>query len=279
MPNSGYHKEIDGLRAIAVLVIIFFHMKIPGFRGGFIGVDVFFVLSGFLITQIIVSSLETGQFSFRDFYIRRVTRIIPALAVTVAAVLLCSLYLQQPQALVHTAQQSIYALLSVSNMFFWSESNYWAPSAEKFTLLHTWSLGVEEQFYLVYPLILFVAHRLGGLRGVVTLLLLTLVCGYLCQRDCDEVSPCGSFLFRPSEVLRICAGRSGNSSDAANAGAAKNTLVFGCHHAVGCSSHIGECDLLQFVVALARCLDVVALVRRIVDNPGRAFAQRPLTAK
>ena len=80
MPRTGYHKEIDGLRAIAVLVIIFFHMKIPGFHGGFIGVDVFFVVSGFLITQIIVSSLETGQFSFRDFYIRRVTRIIPALA-------------------------------------------------------------------------------------------------------------------------------------------------------------------------------------------------------
>ena len=91
MPTIGYHKEIDGLRAIAVLVIIFFHMKIPGFSGGFIGVDVFFLVSGFLITQIIVSSLEAGQFTFRDFYIRRVTRIIPALAFTVAAVLLCSL--------------------------------------------------------------------------------------------------------------------------------------------------------------------------------------------
>ena len=124
MSSTDYRREIDGLRAVAVLVIIFFHMKIPGFRGGFIGVDVFFVVSGFLITQIIVSSLNTGQFSFRDFYIRRVTRIIPALAFTVAAVLLCSLYLQMPQALVQTAEQSIYALLSVSNMFFWSEANY-----------------------------------------------------------------------------------------------------------------------------------------------------------
>ena len=118
MSSTDYRREIDGLRAVAVLVIIFFHMKIPGFRGGFIGVDVFFVVSGFLITQIIVSSLNTGQFSFRDFYIRRVTRIIPALAFTVAAVLLCSLYLEQPQKLVHTAQQSIYALLSISNVFF-----------------------------------------------------------------------------------------------------------------------------------------------------------------
>lgn len=104
MPNTSYRKEIDGLRAIAVLVIILFHMQLPGFSGGFIGVDVFFVVSGFLITQIIVSSLNTGQFSFRDFYVRRVTRIIPALAVMVAVVLLCSLYLQLPQALTHTAQ-------------------------------------------------------------------------------------------------------------------------------------------------------------------------------
>lgn len=206
MPNTGYHKEIDGLRAIAVLVIIFFHMKIPGFRGGFIGVDVFFVVSGFLITQIIVSSLEAGQFSFRDFYIRRVTRIIPALAVTVAAVLLCSLYLQQPQALVHTAQQSIYALLSVSNVFFWSESNYWAPSAEKFTLLHTWSLGVEEQFYLVYPLILFVAHRLGGWRGVVTILLLTFGVGLYASEIAMRSNRVAAFYFTPLRFYEFALG-------------------------------------------------------------------------
>jgi len=206
MPNTGYRKEIDGLRAIAVLVIIFFHMKIPGFRGGFIGVDVFFVVSGFLITQIIVSSLETGQFSFRDFYIRRVTRIIPALAFTVAAVLLCSLYLQPPQALVHTAQQSIFALLSVSNVFFWMESNYWAPSAEKFTLLHTWSLGVEEQFYLVYPLILFAAHRLGGLRGVVTLLLLTLGVGIYVSEIATRSHPAAAFYFAPLRFYEFALG-------------------------------------------------------------------------
>jgi len=148
-------------------------MRIPGFSGGFIGVDVFFVVSGFLITQIIVSSLKTGQFSFRDFYVRRVTRIIPALVLTVATVLLLSLYLQMPRALLHTAQQSIYALLSVSNFFFWTESNYWAPAAETFVLLHTWSLGVEEQFYLVYPLMLVAAHRWRGSRGVVVILLIT----------------------------------------------------------------------------------------------------------
>ena len=206
MPTTGYHKEIDGLRAIAVLVIIFFHMKIPGFIGGFIGVDVFFVVSGFLITQIIVSSLETGQFTFRDFYIRRVTRIIPALACTVAAVLLCSLYLQMPQALVQTAEQSIYALLSVSNFFFWSEANYWAPSAEIFTLLHTWSLGVEEQFYLVYPLMLFAAHRLAGFRGVATLLLLTFGVGIYASEIAARSYPAAAFYFAPLRFYEFALG-------------------------------------------------------------------------
>jgi len=206
MPNTGYHREIDGLRAIAVLVIVFFHMKLPGFVGGFIGVDVFFVVSGFLITRIIVSSLEAGAFSFREFYARRVTRIIPALACTVGAVVLCALYLQQPQALEHTARQSIYALLSVSNLFFWSEANYWAPSAESFALLHTWSLGVEEQFYLVYPLMLVAAHRLGGLRGVVVLLLLTLVAGTCASEMAARSHPEAAFYFTPLRFYEFALG-------------------------------------------------------------------------
>tara|TARA_R110000823_G_scaffold171736_6_gene304119 strand:- start:9456 stop:11363 length:1908 start_codon:yes stop_codon:yes gene_type:complete len=206
VPKTYYRQEIDGLRAIAVLVIIFFHMQLPGFQGGFIGVDVFFVVSGFLITQIIVSQLQAGQFSFRDFYIRRVTRIIPALAVTVAVVLLCSLYLQQPQALAHTAQQSIYALLSVSNLFFWSEADYWAPAAETFVLLHTWSLGVEEQFYLVYPLLLFAAHRIGGLRGVIALLLVTFAISLYASEIATRHYREAAFYFTPLRFYEFALG-------------------------------------------------------------------------
>lgn len=206
MPDSSYHKEIDGLRAIAVLVIIFFHMQLPGFQGGFIGVDVFFVVSGFLITRIILSNLNSGQFSFRDFYVRRVTRIIPALVVTVAAVLLCALYFQMPKALMHTAQQSIFALLSVSNFFFWSESNYWAPAAETFALLHTWSLGVEEQFYLVYPLMLFAAHRLGGSRGVAIMLLLTFGIGLCASEYAVRHHREAAFYFSPLRFYEFALG-------------------------------------------------------------------------
>lgn len=206
MPNASYRREIDGLRAIAVLVIIFFHMQIPGFQGGFIGVDVFFVVSGFLITQIIVSSLNTGEFSFRDFYVRRVTRIIPALAVTVAAVLLCALYLHLPQKLEHTALQSIYALLSVSNFFFWSQTSYWAPAAESYPLLHTWSLGVEEQFYLAYPFMLFAAHRLGGPRAVVITLLVTFGVSLYASEVATRANPEAAFFFAPLRFYEFALG-------------------------------------------------------------------------
>jgi len=206
MPNTSYLREIDGLRAIAVLVIILFHMQIPGFQGGFIGVDVFFVVSGFLITQIIVSSLSAGQFSFQNFYVRRITRIIPALAVTVAAVLLCSLYFQLPQALMHTAQQSIFALLSVSNVFFWSESNYWSPAAETFALLHTWSLGVEEQFYLVYPLMLFASYRVGKTRGVVVMLVLTFIVGLCASEYAVRHHRDAAFYFSPLRFYEFALG-------------------------------------------------------------------------
>ena len=176
MGLSAYRSEIDGLRALSVLVILLFHLQVTRFGGGFIGVDVFFVISGFLITNIILKELEGGQFSFRQFYARRIARIIPALVVTIGLSLLAAMVLFIPQALEHAMQQGLAALYSVSNIFFWMEKDYWSPDAKSFLLLHTWSLGVEEQFYLFYPLLLFLCHRLFGVRGV-WLLMLVLVAG------------------------------------------------------------------------------------------------------
>lgn len=189
-----------------MLVIILFHLKVNVFQGGFIGVDVFFVVSGYLITQIITSSLESGRFSFMDFYIRRSTRILPALVVTVLLTLLAATYLQQPEPLVHTAKQSISALLSLSNFFFWSEASYWAPSAEKYVLLHTWSLGVEEQFYLVYPLLLFACHRIGGMRAVAILLALTIVLGTVASEVVLRSDRTAAFFFTPLRFYEFAVG-------------------------------------------------------------------------
>ena len=206
MTDKNYHKEIDGLRAISVLVIIFFHLKLPAFHGGFIGVDVFFVVSGYLITQIIVSGLDSGTFSFGNFYMRRSTRILPALIATILVVLPVAMYLQQPASLVHTAQESFYALLSLSNFFFWSESSYWAPSSEKYALLHTWSLGVEEQFYLVYPMMLVAAHRWAGRRGVILLLAVLLVGGTIASEVVLRINRSAAFYFTPLRFYEFALG-------------------------------------------------------------------------
>lgn len=206
MTSNTYHHEIDGLRAVSVLVIILFHLGVTTFEGGFIGVDVFFVISGYLITRIIVTGLHSGAFSFSDFYIRRGARILPALVATVALVLPLAMYLQQPAALVQTAQQSIYALLSLSNMFFWAETSYWAPAAEKFVLLHTWSLGVEEQFYLVYPLLLALAYRVGGARGVIAVLAGIAVLGTAASEAVLEIDHSAAFYFAPLRFYEFAFG-------------------------------------------------------------------------
>ncbi len=206
MRGDYYHKEIDGLRAISVGVIILFHLKVAPFSGGFIGVDVFFVVSGFLISQIILRGLHAQAFSFREFYLRRTARIIPALAVTVLLTLLASAWLQHPDALMSTARQSLYALLSVSNFYFWSEANYWAASAETLVLLHTWSLGVEEQFYLVYPLLLYLTHRYLGMRGVAFVLLALLVGGSIANEWVFTHDRTASFYFTPLRFYEFAVG-------------------------------------------------------------------------
>ena len=177
MTSTYYRSEIDGLRAISVLLIIFFHLHILSFSGGFVGVDVFFVISGFLITNIIIEDLGDGRFSFKQFYLRRIARILPALLVVIFFSLVMAGFLFSPQALVHSSKQALAALLSVSNMFFWMESNYWAPKASGFLLLHTWSLGVEEQFYLIYPFLLFFSYRFFGRKGAFFILLILFLGG------------------------------------------------------------------------------------------------------
>src|SRR5580700_4330987 len=157
--RTGYRPDIDGLRAVAVLAVVAYHAFPAFFGGGFVGVDIFFVISGFLITGIILSSLQKGTFSFRDFYARRIRRIFPALATVLATCLAIGWFVlmggQYKQVGEHVAAGAGF----VSNLVLWHEAGYFDASAETKVLLHLWSLGVEEQFYLVWPLLLFVAAR------------------------------------------------------------------------------------------------------------------------
>ncbi|MFK1309793.1 acyltransferase family protein [Pseudomonas aeruginosa] len=158
--NLVYRPDIDGLRAIAVLAVIFYHFKVPFFTGGFVGVDVFFVISGYLITKGISSQQRKGTFEFSEFYIRRVRRLIPALIFTIATSYVASAFLFSPNDFKQMSGSTVYALSGISNMFFWMESGYFDSASIVKPLLHTWSLSVEIQFYIVWPVILLVAMRI-----------------------------------------------------------------------------------------------------------------------
>lgn len=147
-----YSPPLDGIRATAILAVLVFH-TFPGLlRGGFTGVDVFFVLSGFLIASIILNDIRDGSFSLREFYIRRIQRLLPNSAVTVLAVLVLWSVLLPPSVSKQVGRHSLWTLTNLSNFFIWRNfGGYWGDSARFSPLLHTWSLAVEEQFYLVFP--------------------------------------------------------------------------------------------------------------------------------
>lgn len=154
-----YRPEIDGLRAVAVLPVILFHAGFSVFGGGFVGVDIFFVISGFLITTILLEDLQQDRFSILDFYERRIRRILPALFFVMLVCLPFAWAWLLPEAAVSFSRSLIGVTLFISNLVFERESSYFAPAMEVKPLLHTWSLSVEEQFYLVFPVVLLFAFK------------------------------------------------------------------------------------------------------------------------
>lgn len=159
LENANYRPEIDGLRCIAVCTVIFYHFGISLFPGGFIGVDIFFVISGFLITRIIHDAILAGKFSFIGFYERRARRILPAIFVVLLTSSITAWFLLTPKQLKDFAQSLIGVVGFFSNHYFLKKTGYFSPNAEEIPLLHTWTLSVEEQFYVVLPIILIVLWR------------------------------------------------------------------------------------------------------------------------
>ena len=154
--SKGYRPDIDGLRAIAVLSVLLFHFGWSGFSGGYVGVDIFFVISGYLITKLIAEEhAATGTFRFGQFYLRRIRRLFPALACTLFFSAVAALLIFSPEHLKRFSRELMVSLLSLSNIFFYSLTGYFDVSKEFKALLHTWSLSIEEQFYFVWPLLLF----------------------------------------------------------------------------------------------------------------------------
>jgi len=179
LEKQNYYPHIDGLRAVAVIAVVFFHLNILLFSGGFVGVDVFFVISGFLITRILCSELEEyGTINLRRFYQGRVRRLFPALLVTLLVTLLVAVLMFSPSRLMSFGDSLPYAILGLSNHFFWLETDYFDIASQLKPALHTWSLSVEEQFYLVWPSVLLLLYKLG-LRTFIPLALMIFTGGSL----------------------------------------------------------------------------------------------------
>lgn len=159
-----YRREIDGLRAVAVVPVVLFHGGVSLFSGGFAGVDVFFVISGYLITALILQDLETGQFSLSRFYERRARRILPALLVMLFVSFVLAWLWMPPSQMSFFSRSLAAVALFASNIFFWRESGYFDVESQTSPLLHTWSLAVEEQFYILFPLVLLFGWRFGRSR-------------------------------------------------------------------------------------------------------------------
>ena len=164
-----YRKEIDGLRAVAVVPVILFHAGLAVFSGGYVGVDVFFVISGYLITTILISELEQGNFSIARFYERRARRILPALFLVMLCCIPFAWIWMLPKELQDFSLSLVAVALFGSNILFWRQESYFAPAAELKPLLHTWSLAVEEQYYLLFPLALMLCWRFGRGRVFLTI--------------------------------------------------------------------------------------------------------------
>ena len=200
-----YRAEIDGLRALAVLPVILFHAGFDWFSGGFVGVDVFFVISGYLITTIIISEMAVKKFSLVNFYERRARRILPALFFIMIACLPFAWLWLTPSELKDFGQSLVSVSIFSSNILFWLESDYFAASAELKPLLHTWSLAVEEQYYIIFPIFLMLIWRFG-IKWILVLLSILFLSSLSFSQWGAFNTPISNFYLLPARAWELLIG-------------------------------------------------------------------------
>ncbi len=202
--STTYRGYIDGLRAVAVLAVLFYHADI-GFPGGYVGVDVFFVISGYLITGLILKEIDGGHFHIVEFWERRMRRILPALTAVVGFSLVAGWFLLMPRDFQKLGQSASAQAMLLANVYFWRESGYFAQAAEVKPLLHTWSLAVEEQFYLLFPLFLIGLKRFSRASLVVALGVLSAI-SFDLSVYCSYMYPSENFYFLPTRAWELMIG-------------------------------------------------------------------------
>ena len=206
MSAIQYRPEVDGLRAVAVIPVVLFHLSAAWLPGGFVGVDVFFVISGYLITSIILKEQAAGTFTFKNFWMRRVRRILPALLTMLVVTGVASYFIMFGPAWAGIGEQILSAIFIYANIEMWQlAGNYWGSAAENAPFLHTWSLSVEEQFYLFYPLILLTLLKFVPKRTF-ALILLGTAFSFAIGVYATANSPSAAFYFLPTRAWELAAG-------------------------------------------------------------------------
>ena len=200
-----YRPEIDGLRALAVVPVILFHAGFLLFSGGFVGVDIFFVISGYLITTILIDDIENNKFSIVHFYERRARRILPALFFIMLICIPFAWFLMLPNYVEYFSRSLIAVSLFVSNILFWRESGYFDAAAEEKPLLHTWSLAVEEQYYLLFPIFLMFAWRFGKKKVFWIIVLIAFISLMISEWGWRN-QPNANFYLAPARAWELLAG-------------------------------------------------------------------------
>lgn len=201
----NYEPHIDGIRCIAVLSVLLYHFEYKFIPGGFVGVDVFFVISGFLITRLLLVDVKRDTFTFSRFYMRRIRRLAPALIATLVVSFVVAFFFLTPSHFQRFSGASIASLLSFSNFYFWSESGYFDATAGLKPLLHTWSLSVEEQFYLVWPALIFFMRGKAS-KFIATVFVVLFAISLVAAKIGNDYIPSATFFLMPFRVYEFAIG-------------------------------------------------------------------------
>jgi len=277
--TPAYRPDIDGLRAIAVLAVLFYHSGFEFFSGGYVGVDVFFVISGFLITTIIVREIGEGKFSLAGFYERRLRRILPAIVVTVAGCLLIGYFLFETRDFENLARSSIANNLFLSNVYFYWQTGYFDVSSELKPLLHTWSLSLEEQYYVVIPVLLLLIAQYGRQRYLLWVAPLFAVSFAACIYGM-RVDPSGTFYMLPTRAWELLIGSIlaiATLPRLVSAGAMQGLAVVGLGLIL--TSIIGFDDQTEFPGAYAAIPTFGTAILIYTGRAGTTFINRLLTVR
>lgn len=207
MHNKNFRYDINGLRAYAVILVVLFHFGITGFAAGFIGVDIFFVISGFLMTSIVIKSLDKGNFSLLNFYLARGIRIVPALFLVSTIVLILGWFLVLPTDYKALAKHTLSSINFFSNIVYWRESGYFDTDSHNKALLHTWSLSVEWQFYLVFPIIVALLYKIKKSRNfLLTFFILGTIISFILSIIITAKNPSAGFFLLPTRAWEMLVG-------------------------------------------------------------------------